>query len=112
MHKTISWRKVANRYGINVRYVYELGSRGIEPTNPEIRKRLGLSAKCPKCKRSIRIIDQIEKPKVKRINWKNLADELYKALDYLLNKEKFLPGWSEMKVREALHHYEQAKGSQ
>ena len=37
-----TWRAVAALYAVNVRYVYELAVKGIEPSNQEIRYRLGL----------------------------------------------------------------------
>jgi hypothetical protein len=33
---------LAQRLGVNVRYLYDLIERGVEPTNPEVRKKLFL----------------------------------------------------------------------
>lgn len=41
------WRAVAERRGVNVRYVYELAVRGIAPRNPETRRKLGLPRVMP-----------------------------------------------------------------
>lgn len=41
------WRAVAERRGVNVRYVYELAVRGIVPPNPETRRKLGLPRVMP-----------------------------------------------------------------
>ena len=37
-----TWRVIAARYGVNVRYVYDLAVNGIEPKNPFVRRALGL----------------------------------------------------------------------
>jgi hypothetical protein len=38
-----TWRVIAARHGVNVRYVHDLAVNGIEPKNPAIRRALGLS---------------------------------------------------------------------
>jgi hypothetical protein len=38
----ITWRAIADRYGVNVQYVYNLAEHGIEPKNPTVRRLLGL----------------------------------------------------------------------
>ena len=37
-----TWRGIAVRYGVNVRYVYDLAVHGVEPKNPTVRRALGM----------------------------------------------------------------------
>jgi len=37
-----TWRGIAARYGVNVRYVFDLAVNGIEPKNPFVRRALDL----------------------------------------------------------------------
>lgn len=41
------WRAVALDLGLNVRYVYDLAVRGVVPSNPETRRKLGLPRVMP-----------------------------------------------------------------
>lgn len=47
-----TWRAIATRYGVNVRYIYDLAIHGKEPTNSAVRQALGLQ-KLPKPARVI-----------------------------------------------------------
>ena len=41
------WRAVAKKRGVNVKYVYELATRGVVPPNPDTRRKLGLPRVMP-----------------------------------------------------------------
>lgn len=42
-HRSLkTWRAVAAVYAVNVRYVHDLAVDGVEPSNREVRYRLGL----------------------------------------------------------------------
>jgi hypothetical protein len=45
--KVRSWRKVGELLGVNQRYVWELCLKGIVPTKPELRCKLGLPCIMP-----------------------------------------------------------------
>lgn len=48
-----TWREIAADIGLNVAYVYNFAVHGVEPTEPAVRVKLGLKAKCPRCKRRV-----------------------------------------------------------
>lgn len=80
--ENVSWHKLSDELGINVWYLYEFAKHGKEPTNPEIRKRLGLKAKCPVCHRAVRL--NPPGVKVKRTNWRKMAEDLYQECRRLI----------------------------
>jgi hypothetical protein len=96
----MTWRKISEEKGVNVSYIFNYARHGLEPKNPEIRKKLGLPAKCPKCMRPIRTsTPTTRKP---RTNWKKIADDLYTELKSRRGQE-FQP------YSLAIYEYEQAK---
>lgn len=48
-HRLRSWHRVAERRGVNVRYVYEYATKGIVPSNRSIQRALGI----PRIKRGV-----------------------------------------------------------
>ena len=52
----VSWRGVAQEYGVNQSYIWRLVTNGMVPKNPDIRYRLGLP----------RVMPSERKPKAKR----------------------------------------------
>jgi hypothetical protein len=48
-----TWREIAGGIGLNVSYVYNFAVHGVEPPSPAVRVKLGLKAKCPRCKRRV-----------------------------------------------------------
>jgi hypothetical protein len=64
----LPFRLIAAEIGINVSYVYNLICHGKEPSNPEIRQKLGLSKKCMRCNRPIR--DGAPREHKPKMNWK------------------------------------------
>jgi len=51
--KLKTWRAVADKYQVNVKYVYDLAIHGKEPTNNDVRRALGLPAICHECHRRV-----------------------------------------------------------
>jgi hypothetical protein len=40
-----SWRRIADAYGVNVKYVHEMAKQGKKPTNPDVLEKMGLKRK-------------------------------------------------------------------
>lgn len=68
-HETLgNWRSVAEQYGVNVAYVYNLAMKGKVPGNRDIRVRLGLEQR-PKSK-SKGPVEQMIAETRRALSWK------------------------------------------
>jgi hypothetical protein len=77
----LTWRQISDEIGINPSYVFNYAVHGIEPTNPEIRAKLGLKKICKTCKRQIK-----DMPKT----YRHLDDLKPSEVLYLLNHREIM----------------------
>jgi hypothetical protein len=98
--KGLSWRRISVELDVNPYYIYAFAKYGIEPTNPEVREKMGLKPlkpHCPRCHRPIKTgTPTARKP---RTNWKKIANHLYQDLqDYT---DVFYNGTAKKEYKEA-----------
>ena len=41
----IPWRRIADAYGVNVKYIHEMAKKGKKPSNPAVLEKMGLKRK-------------------------------------------------------------------